>query len=287
MRKIMSNHTKLQFPASYKFHKYALIHFEFFVKYAIIAGVDVELVSDNEQVFVKDDQLIFSCVINNQQVIVDYADHSTRTWSEHYPELKYFKFQTTEKNIPGIIPLGPPMVGVKKAGTRGATLREYLDLKWNYCYVPGNSVLCKQLPNGAATERRNLVHSTLVENFNHVDINANVDQLEFWKAHENCLTSVCVPGATNNMVDRGHIELFGLGVCTVSPMLYTRFPFDVVPSPGVHYIQCKDDYSDLIDVINDLYNDKDRCKEIGNNARVFYDEYFAPKKYWQWIINNL
>lgn len=283
----MRSNTKLQFPASYKFHKYALIHFEFFMKYAIAAGVEVEIVSDNRQVFVKDDQLVFSCVINNQQVIIDYADHSSRTWSDHYPELKYFKFQTTEKNISSIIPLGPPMVGVKKAGTKGATLREYLDLRQGYCYVPGDSVLCKQLPNGAAIERRNLVHSTLIENFNQVDIDADVDQLDFWKAHENCLTSICVPGATNNMVDRGQIELFGLGVCTISPILYTRFPFDVVPIPNVHYIQCRDDYSDLVDIIKRLSSNKSRCKEIGDNAKAFYDAYFAPKQYWKWIMSNL
>lgn len=278
---------KLLFPEEYQQHRYSLIHFNFFVQYARVAGVDVELVNSDERIFISSDQLIFSCLVNDQQVIVDYADHSTKNWKHCYPGLPYFKFQCNLPMVDGMIPLGPPMVGVKKQGSKGATLREYNHTKWNYNYQPGSTVLCKQLPNGAATERRKVVHTILDENFENVDISANNDQIDFWYAHENCLAAVCVPGATNHMVDRGHIELIGLGVCTISPELRTVFPQHQLLQADKHYIKCQADYSDLVDIIVSLEKTPDKCKQIGDEARKFYDEYYSPKKYWQWILENM
>ena len=277
----------MKFPAEYKSHKYSLIHFGFFVQYAKIAGVDVELVKSDDRVFIADNQLIFSFTIDDQQVIVDYADHSTRDWQKDYPGIPYFKFQTTVDNPQTHIPLGPPMVGVKRMGTKGATMREYNHVRFHFQYQPRTGILCKQSPNGAATERRNHVHQLLQDNFYNVDIDANCDQIDFWKAHRNCLAAVCVPGATNNMIDRGHIELMGLGVCTVSPKLLTLFPGRCELVPGKHYIQCADDYSDLVDILKDLEQNKPKCKQVGAAARSFYEEHYTPAQYWKWIMENL
>jgi hypothetical protein len=277
----------MRFPKDYLDHKYGLIHFHFFVQYAKIAGVEVDLVDSDERVFISDDHLIFSCVVNDQQIVVDYADHSTRNWKSFYPSLPYFKFQTTANNPTDLIPLGPPMVGVKRKGTKGATVREYNHLRANYEYQPGTSVLCKQLPNGAAVERRNHVHQLLKDNFSEVDVASDCDQIDFWTAHEHCLVAVCVPGATNNMVDRGHLELLGLGVCTISPELYTIFPKNKKLVPGRQYIRCRDDYSDLVDIIRILEKNPMRCHRVGQGARAFYEKNYTPKKYWQWILENL
>ena len=166
-------------------------------------------------------------------------------------------------------------------------MREYNSVKYHYNYQPGKKILCKQLPNGAAVNRRTNVHNLLSTNFSQVDITANDDQLDFWKAHEDCLTAVCVPGATNNIVDRGHIELIGLGVCTISPNLETIFPYHQKLISDQHYIQCQDDYSDLVDIIKDLEKNPEKCKQIGNRARKFYEDYYTPSKYWQWILGNI
>jgi hypothetical protein len=277
----------LKFPKECMHHKYNLIHFQFFLQYAKSAGISVDMVDSNEQVFVSTDQLVFSCLINDCQVIFDYADHSTRNWKECYPGLPYFKFQSTDQNSTDMIPLGPPMVGVKRLGCRGATVREYNHIKNHYKYTPGSRILCKQLPNGAAVDRRQLVHKLLQENFSEVDVSSKSNQIDFWRAHEHCLASVCVPGATNNMVDRGHIELIGLGVCTVSPELYTLFPGHTKLTPDYHYIRCKDDYSDLVDILKHLTENPDVCAEIGKNARNFYNSRYTPKQYWSWILENI
>jgi len=277
----------MKFSTDSENHKYSLIHFRFFIQYAKIAGVEVEMVPSDDRVFVSDDQLVFSCVVNDQQIIVDYADHSTRNWKKSYPGLPYFKFQTTPNNPKNFIPLGPPMVGLKRIGNKGATMREYNHVRYHYDYRPGTAILCKQLPNGAAKERRHHVQSMLRKNFPESDISADEDQIDFWRAHENCLAAVCVPGATNNMVDRGHLELIGLGVCTVSPELYTLFPCYSELIPNQHYIKCADDYSDLIDILKYLEKNPTICQQTGNNAKKFYEEHYTPKKYWNWILENL
>lgn len=277
----------MKFSDQYLVHRYSLIHFNFFIKYAQVAGIKVDVVTPTDEIFVSDDKLIFSCTINDQQIIVDYADHSSKNWQTDYPGIPYFKFQTNMPVPDGCIPLGPPMVGVKRTGTKGATLREYLRTKENYNYQPGHLILCKQLPNGAATERRHHVHQLLQDNFYSVDVTADHNQEEFWLAHQHCLAAVCVPGATNNMVDRGHAELLGLGVCTISPKLHTVFPWHNQLVPDTHYIQCRDDYSDLVDILQWLVVDTSRSKLIGRQAQQFYESYYTPQQYWNWILENL
>lgn len=281
--------TILKFPANYTSHRYSPIHYSFFLQYAKVAGVEIQLVNPNRKIFIPPkDQLFFSCTINDQQVIFDYADHSTRNWKDLNPDVKYFKFQTTANNPPEMIPLGPPMIGLMKMGPIRASLDDYNQLRRSFKYQPGQRVLCKQNPYGNALERRRLVRSMLTQAFNKAtDISHDTPQIEFWKAHERCLVSVCVPGATNNMVDRGQMELMGLGVCTVSPRLDTLFPHYQHLIPDTHYIQCADDYSDLVEKIKELQQNKQLCREVGNNAQKFYDQYFSPIKYWNWIEMNL
>ncbi len=185
------------------------------------------------------------------------------------------------------IPLGPPIVGLKNVDIQGATMREYQHIRNNFNYVPGDAILNKQFPNGAAVDRRNNVHALLLNNFDNIDIDAKTDQSDFWRQHENCLVSVCVPGATNNMVDRGQMELMGLGVCTISPRLDTIFTYNKLLEPDIDYIQCKDDYSDLVEKIEYLQVNKDVCKKIGDNAQLFFNNHYAPENYWQWILENI
>lgn len=279
----------LFFPKEYVDHKYSLIHFAFFLQYFKISGVNVELIDSTDTVFVCDDKLIFSCVLNDKQFIVDYADHHYKNWKQQFENIPYFKFQTTSEKNNDIISLGPPIVGAKIKNLKGATMREYMHMRNHFEYVPDNNkILAKQLPNGAATERRNYVHQLLLNSYgDEVDTNVDCDQWQFWEMHKNALVSVCVPGATNNMADRGQTELFGLGVCTVSPEIKTLFPYNKQPTPNYHYIKCKDDYSDLINVINKLKKNPERTIRVAANARRFFEKYYTPEVYAKWILREI
>ena len=278
----------LLFPKEYVEHKYSLIHFSFFIQYAKISGLNVELVESTDTVFLSDDKLIFSCMIDNKQVIFDYADHHYRNWKSLFDDIPYFKFQTTADTSDGVFSLGPPIVGSKIKGSKGATMREYMQMRKTFDYSPTKKILSKQLPNGAATERRQYVHQMLQDAFGgRVDTDVDCDQWDFWKMHEGALASVCVPGATNNMADRGQTELIGLGVCTISPEIKTIFPYNKKLKPNYHYIKCKDDYSDLVDILNQLSKTPEKAIQIANRARKFYELYYTPESYWKWIIRCL
>lgn len=278
----------LRFPKTYVNHRYSLIHFSFFIQYAKISGIRVELVEPSDTVFLGEDELLFSCEVDGKQIIVDYADHHYRDWKQLYKDIPYFKFQTTDDKTKDVISLGPPIVGSKIKGSKGATMREYMRAKAAFEYSPGSMVLSKQIPNGAATKRRKRVHSMLEEAFGeNVDIKVNCDQIDFWKMHETAIASVCVPGATNNMADRGQTELLGMGVCTISPEIKTIFPYNKKIRDNYHYIQCNDDYSDLVEIVQTLYDNPKRSIRIGKNAKRFYEKYYSPEVYWKWIVKSV
>ena len=276
-----------EFCQDYVNHKYNRIHFSFFLQTARMAKISLNMVPADATVFVPDDALIWSCRIDGQQVIFDYSDHYYRDWRSRWPDLPYFKFQKTSGSAQDVWPLGPPMVGGKRRGVEISTLQRYYTIRRQFRFDPKDLITCKQQPNGAATERRNQVHSMLRKEFQNIDVNSNSHQETFWRVHESCLASVCVPGANNNMVDRGHMELLGLGVCTVSPRLDTLFPGHRVLEPGVHYLQCADDYSDLCSILRDLTANPQQAKQVGLNARKFFDKTYIPVHYWAWIMSQL
>lgn len=280
-------HTVMDFPASYSTHRYNRIHFSFFLQMATVAGVRIRMIADDDSVFVSDDALVWGCRINDRPVIVDYSDHDYRDWVDRWPDRPYFKFQRSVNSTPASIPLGPPMIGGKRRGVRITDLRTYLDLRRHWQYRPGTLVANKQLPNGAAVARRQLVQALLQTNFPDVDVAADDDQVDFWRRHEHCLAAICVPGATNNMIDRGHMELLGLGVCTISPELRTQLPFGRVLEPNRHYLQCRDDYTDLVDIVRDLQKNTRRAEVVASAARSFWDQTYTPRVYWKWILQSL
>ena len=89
---------------------------------------------------------------------------------------------------------------------------------------------------------------------------------------------VCVPGARNNMLDRGQSQQMAFGACTISPKLVTRLSYHGMLIPGVHYVECKSDYSDLIEKANWVINNRSKAIKIGNAAKKLFSETSTPVK---------
>ena len=53
--------------------------------------------------------------------------------------------------------------------------------------------------------------------------------------------------------------------------------------PGVHYVECKPDYSDLIEKVNWVRSNEDKAIKIGRAAKQLFLETSTPQKQDEWI----
>lgn len=160
----------------------------------------------------------------------------------------------------------------------------YEKLQSNIRYQANNMILNMQRAYGNAVERRKYVKKILIDSKFYPNIFTDILlQNDFWKAINNCLVGVFVPGARNDILDRGQFEYMAFGCCTISPKLTDCIAFEKKLEPDIHYVQCKDDYSDLIDKIQYVYDNKLKAMEIGTNVKKLFSETSMPSKLVDWI----
>jgi len=144
-----------------------------------------------------------------------------------------------------------------------------------------------QRPGGAAKERREYVQDMLRRQYGSVVITDSVPQIDYWKKINNCTTHVFIPGARNDMLDRGHIQYLAFGCCSIAPRITNVLPYYGKLVPGVHYVECKPDYSDLIAKIEWIRSNREHAVEIGRNARVLFEQACTPEVLWNWILLSI
>ena len=135
--------------------------------------------------------------------------------------------------------------------------------------------------------KREEIQNLLKNSVKLVETNLLPNQISYWMDINNCLVAVFVPGATNNMLDRGQWQYMAFGCCTISPKLPELLPFNKILIPGVHYIHCNDDYSDLPEKIEWCKQNREKCIEIGRNAKKLFLETSTPEKIVEWIALKL
>jgi len=216
----------------------------------------------------------FVITIDGQEVLIDFSD-----FPDVYHNVdKYkvcFKFHCNDEilqehtNIHPIIPVS------------FYDWYKYYELEREIRYTCNTDrILCNQRPYAGALERRKYVQALLKQTFQGVDTRI-YPQEDFWKLINECLVSVCVPGARNDMLDRGQLQQMAFGCCTISPYISDIFinvqDFDKI------YIQCANDYSDLVEKIAWCKENRDECIRIGQNAKMLFEETSTPERLWQWI----
>jgi len=229
----------------------------------------------------------FKCYIDGKLVIFSFTDNmyrfgnSEQTALNLITDIPIFKFHYGVDNnfSDNVIPFTPVSFHNWKVFFENAN-------EINYS-CNSNIILNNQALSGGAKQRREFVRVLLKQKYmDLVDISI-YPKLDYWKKINNCLVSVCVPGYCNNMLDRGHIQFMAFGACTISPHLPEILPFNATLIPDVHYIMCKDDYSDLISKIEWCKNNTSSCVEIGNAASKLFNQIGTPNNLWNWIIKNV
>ena len=166
---------------------------------------------------------------------------------------------------------------------------KYKALKAKIKYT-GNSniILNMQRSYGDAVERRTSVQKILRERYGGtVKTNYTLPQVDYWKKINNCLVHIFVPGVRNDMIDRGHVQYMAFGCCTIAPPIADVLPYNGELVSGTHYIQCSPDYSDLIDKVEWCKNNRERCVEIGNNAKRLFEQSCLPNRLWKWVLEKI
>jgi len=157
---------------------------------------------------------------------------------------------------------------------------------------PGDVILnCQLLPDTctepvmSARERRLLARNLLIGAFPQLDC-VHYWPAEFFERALECLCSVHIPGAWEHCLDRGQAQLMGMGVCTVSPDIWTC-AISKRPQPWEHYVPIKDNYSDLVRNIQWCVDNHDEVVLIGQRAKVWFDAHETPAVVWKYIMERL
>jgi len=143
----------------------------------------------------------FEMYINNVQVVIDFFDHLSvyKKLKEVSVCFKYHYSREHHRKYGNLFPLGPISFH---------NWDNYGQLHKNIIYSCNNDiVLNNQRPGGNAFERRKKVQELLRTTYgSSIDTRWYKNQNDFWYLINNCLVSVCVPGARNDMLDRGHFQ---------------------------------------------------------------------------------
>lgn len=222
-------------------------------------------------------------IVDGHKVAIDYSDHPTLKSSLLDCEA-YFKFHCRDEHVrlKNVYPFAP---------TSFYNWEQYDELRKQITYKCNSDIVLNvQKSYGHAEERRNHVRDMLYAKYklsgNYI-YSPHYPQEDYWRLINNCLVHVFVPGCYNDMLDRGHIQYLAFGCCTISPLIVDLLPYSTKLVPGMHYIECNPDYSDLIEKIEWCKEYRDSCIEIGNNAQKLFDQSCSPERLWEWILSKI
>jgi len=256
----------IKFPNEYLGNgKIGAIHYKF-AKYLLSEIKEFEI-----ETFDSSLDIWPSFKINDKIIMFDYQDF--KSLNENYNNVDIcLKTQYTSdlENIDNVFPWSQV---------------SFLD--WSYFHnlrslinykAKGNLIINNQKPYGNAKQRRLKVKNLLQSTYrNNVSTKPDMNQTKFFKQINDCLVYVHVPGYSNNMLDRAHVQMFAFGCCVITTNIPNILPNGLKPIPGEHYIQCNDDYSDLIQLIQWCKNNRDECVRIGNNAKILFNNSLTPQ----------
>jgi len=78
----------------------------------------------------------------------------------------------------------------------------------------------------------------------------------------------------------------GLGVCTVSPDLWTWYCTER-PQPWLHYVPVRDDFSDLVEKIERCDQNPHECRQMGGRAKAFFQTHSTPEAIWHHVKQRM
>ena len=271
----------IEFPIKEKIpqHSNYNVHYNYVLSLLKSAGCKIRLVSAS--CFDNYSSLCFEIKVDGKLVAIDLSDHKGLNVPDDKIK-KYvaiFKFHYIESlhgKYKNIYPFSP---------VNFQNWQTYATAVSKVAYKAKGLITCKQIARAAALERRNYVQGLLLKTYDKMFDKTIEPEIDFLMKINKTLVSICVPGARNDMLDRGQGQYFALGCCTISPKLVTVLSYNREIIPGTHYVECKPDYSDLIEKIEWVRKNPELAIQIGQNAKKLFNETSLPVKQVEWIKN--
>ena len=219
----------------------------------------------------------FYIVYKDTEILIDYGDHkAVSPRQKEFPvSFRFHYSQDCHGDMTNCFPLTPISF---------YDWKNYFRLEKMIIYrASGTRIMANQIPGKAAKFRRSYIQARLKDRYRGRVDTSITDQETFWLKLKTSLLAMCVPGARNDILDRGQFQLMAFGGCTVSPPLDIMLPYWKKPEPNIHYLACAEDYSDLYKVIDWAYENRENLVKIGQNAKKLFLETSTPEKVWAWI----
>jgi len=258
----------LTFPASggrmYKRHPLYVLNT------ARAAGIDCEVSGDTT---IAPGCFEIECDGSPAKAVIDYSNFPVLP-DGHEAYKHWFKFHAIDGHPANVHPF--PVV----------SFHDWTDFAKRQAVIRfgyGDRIVSRQHPHGNAEVARHRIQGMLRAEFGGRVDTAVIRQAEFWSDINRASVGVFVPGARNDMLDRGQAQYMAFGCCTISPRLTTRLPFGRRIEPGVHHLACADDYTDLVDVVKWAESHPEHCRVIGRNAKQLFAETSTPRRIWRWV----
>jgi len=262
--------------------RYYPTHYLFFINLARAAGVNVRFTlpprADSQK---GTGRRGFIFKYYGQDVLVDFGDHPTEAedidnfgtvFRYHYSKRRHGPREN-------VFPLTP--ISFHNWG-QFSRMRKKINYRANAPWILNN-----QRPRHAAVKRRRRAQFILREAFGAKADFSMTGQEAFWRKINNCFLSVCIPGARETILDRGQLQQMAFGCATLSTPLDIVLPDWKEPEPGVHYLTCSPDFSDLVGTIERFEDRRRDLREVGANAARLFQESCMPARVWDWIERTL
>lgn len=252
--------------------RYYAVHYKFFFNLLKFLNLNIELYNPAPRT---GNSFIFR--VDKKRILINYGDiHSVlNDWQNFDIQFCFHYSKRKHGNLSKVFPLTP--ISFYK-WARYTSLQKEIEYTCNT-----DRILSNQKPGAAAIERRTRVQKTLRNRYGSEFDNKITDQEIFWKKINDCFISVCVPGARNDILDRGQFQYMAFGACTLSPKLNIIMPYMKELESGIHYVECASDYSNLIEKIEWCKQHRTECIEIGQNAKRLFLEICIPSAIWRWM----
>jgi hypothetical protein len=202
-----------------------------------------------------------------------------------------------QKTIPRLINIGPMVFGYH-AGVFGQpiTWELYDKMCAETCYkAVGNKIFTyfdtsREFPEDPAypllgTYRR--VWKEISKTMDGYEIDsAPTIPMKIIERVNDCMVAVTAPGTMPLQPDRTLMLLLSCGCGVITPRIPEVFHNEQLVE-GVHYIACKEDYSDVADIIKEIDGRHEMLTQIGFNAKTWFRRNMTPNAIWSLIKKSV